>query len=352
MLDFNLEKIFLNAAMKIAEGKNLDLKSVLENLEIEKIDGILESIAKIQDSTLEINKDEYLSQHLFDMKKFEERLYETWSKPLSRFEMIIVMCRELGSEINQWHIDNGGLDKKLEVLSRLHAHALQVSCEILQLLKSGYADGAMARWRSLHECSVIARVLSAGDEDLAQKYDDHKYIDDYKFSISYQEHSESLHFEKIDDTALTSIKNKHDELVYKYGEYFKNDNGWSHDLIKKKKVSFYDLESYSGLEYLRPFYKFSSVRVHVNSKSVAYKLTLSESYKYNSDKILLSGPSNEGLVDPMQCASMSLIDTTRSLLSVNENFDSLVSVKILLLWDEKLKSELVEANEILIRKGI
>lgn len=285
------------------------------------------------------------------MKKFEERLYDTWSKPLVRFEMIIVMCRELGSEINQWHVDNGGWDIKLEVISRLHAHSIQISCEILQLLKSGFADGAMARWRSLHECSVIARILSEGSKELAEKYSEHKYIDDYKFSTSYAEHSDALQFKNIGEASLKAIKNKYTELVDKYGESFKNENGWSYDLFNKKKITFYDLENYSGLDFLRPFYKFSSVRVHVNSKSVDYKLSLSLSYKHNKDEILLSGPSNEGLVDPMQCASMSLIDTTRSLLSINENIDSLVSEKILLLWDDKLKEELVEASEILEAKG-
>ncbi|EPQ1334008.1 TPA: DUF5677 domain-containing protein [Serratia marcescens] len=351
MIDFNLEKIFLDIAGEIAEEKGLDVDLFISNLGVDKLNNIFDSIAKIQDDTLEKDKDDYIAQHISDMKEFEERLYDIWSKPLVRFEMIIVMCRELGSEINQWHVDNGGWDIKLEVLSRLHAHSLQISCEILQLLKSGFADGAMARWRSLHECSVIARILASGNKELAEKYSDHKYIDDYKFAISYAEHSDSLQLRRLDKVSFKAVKDKYDELIAKYGESFKKENGWSNDLFNKKKINFFDLENFAGLEFLRPFYKFSSVRVHVNSKSVDYKLSLSLSYKYNNDEILLSGPSNQGLVDPMQCASMSLIDTTRSLLSINENVDSIISEKILALWDVKLKQELLEASELLEEKG-
>jgi hypothetical protein len=36
---------------------------------------------------------------------------------------------------------------------------LQIFNEILVLLKSGYADGANSRWRSLHELAVISFFL-------------------------------------------------------------------------------------------------------------------------------------------------------------------------------------------------
>lgn len=351
MIKFDLESTFLEAVNNVAKEKKLNAEDVVGLIGNEKINKTLDEVAKVIDKKLEEDKNEYLKEHLLDVRSFEERLYLTWPKPLIRLEMIIVMCRELGSEIYKWHIANACGNIKLDVIAKLHAHSIQISCEILQLLKSGFADGAMARWRSLHECAVIARILSHGDEELAEKYEEHKYIDDYKFSKSYAEHSEVLLFEKLDDMSITSIKNKYDSLIKKYGESFSKENGWSYKLFNKKKISFYDLESFSGLDFLRPFYKFSSVRVHVNSKSVTYKLSLSLSYKHHNEEILLSGPSNEGLVDPLQCTSMSLIDTTKSLLSLNPNIDSLVSSKILSLWDDKLKSELIEASESLERKG-
>lgn len=351
MINFNLENSILEIMGDIAKEKELKVDHILGLIGNEKLKKILAEVAKVIDGKLEEDKDEYLKEHLLEMRSFEERLYLTWAKPIIRLEMIIVMCRELGSEIYKWHTENSCGNIKLDVIAKLHAHSVQISCEILQLLKSGFADGAMARWRSLHECSVNARILSQGDEELAEKYEDHKYIDDYKFSKSYVEHSEELLFERLDDASIISIKKKYDYLIEKYGEPFSKENGWSYKLFNKKKITFYDLESFAGLDFLRPFYKFSSVRVHVNSKSVTYKLSLSLSYKLSNEEVLLSGPSNEGLVDPLQCTSMSLIDATKSLLSLNPNIDSFVSSEILSSWDDKLKEELIEANEALEKKG-
>lgn len=45
---------------------------------------------------------------------------------------------------------------KHDALIQMHARALQISNEILVLLKSGYADGAYSRWRTLHELTVLS----------------------------------------------------------------------------------------------------------------------------------------------------------------------------------------------------
>ncbi|MEI7408003.1 DUF5677 domain-containing protein [Pectobacterium aroidearum] len=349
MLSREIENIFIKSAMEIAEKNNRTVDYVFDNLK-DKFEPLLDELSYIYNGTLENNKDDYLKYHLDEVKGFENRLYGTWGKPLGRFEMMIVMCRELGSEVNDEFRKGSGESYKLEVLTRLHAHSLQISCEILQLLKGGYADGAMARWRSLHESAVISRLISTSGEELAERYYNHKHIDNYKFSISYNEHCDYLDFEKVDDIAIEKIKLRYDSLLEKYGESYKNDYGWCFDVFNKKKVTFYDIESFVGLSYLRPFYKFSSNRVHVGSKSISYKLTLSLSYKSWDKEILLSGPSNEGLVDPMQCTGLSLIDITDSLLSITPTVDSMISTKILSIWNNKLQRELVEANEELEKK--
>lgn len=349
MLSRYIEKILIREAQEIAKKNNKTVDYVFENLK-DNFEPLLDELSYIYNGSLEKNKYDYLKYHLDEVKDFENRLYRVWGKPLGRFEMMIVMCRELGSEVNDEFRNRNDESYKLDVLTRLHAHSLQISCEILQLIKGGYADGAMARWRSLHESAVISRLISTSEEKLAEKYYNHKYIDDYKFSMSYNEHCDYLDFEKVNDVTIDKIKLRYDSLLAKYGENYKNDYGWCFDLFNKKKVTFYDIESFVGLSYLRPFYKFSSNRVHVGSKSIDYKLTLSSSYKVWSEEVLLSGPSNEGLIDPMQCAGLSLIDITESLLSVTPTVDSMVSAKILSIWNGKLQQELVEANEALEKK--
>lgn len=351
MISREIEEILIKSAVKVAEDSGNSVDYVWDKFK-SKLEPLLEELSLIYKSGLEDNKDDYLNYHIKEMRSFEKRLYRDWKKPLGRFELMIVMCRELGSQVNDEFRKGDDKSYKLEVLTRLHAHSVQIACEIFQLLKGGYADGAMARWRSLHESAVISRLLSKSEEIVAEKYYYHKFIDDYKFSLSYDEHSDSLEFEKIDDDTLNKIKNKYHGLLEKYGDNYKNEYGWCSDLFNKRKVNFFEIELFVGLSHLRPFYKFSSNRVHIGSKSIDYKLSLSLSSQIWDEEILLSGPSNEGLVDPMQCAGMSLVDITESLLLIIPSIDMLVSGKVLSLWNEQMKLELVDAEASLKKKGL
>jgi len=51
-------------------------------------------------------------------------------------------------------------DYQFEALVRLQAGAARVAGEIYALLLSGYASGAHARWRTLHEIAVTALFIA------------------------------------------------------------------------------------------------------------------------------------------------------------------------------------------------
>src|SRR5260370_35431821 len=62
------------------------------------------------------------------------------------------------------------------LLIRLLVRGCQVTDEIICLLENGFADGAMARWRTLHEIAVVAAVISQHGEDIAERYVDHQAV--------------------------------------------------------------------------------------------------------------------------------------------------------------------------------
>lgn len=64
----------------------------------------------------------------------------------------------------------------------------------------------------------------------------------------------------------------------------------------------------------------------------------------------MAGPSNEGLVDPMQCTAMSLIDVTVTLITQIDGMNNMVFENILNPWNEDLKIALIEASEELSNK--
>ncbi len=110
---------------------------------------------------------------------FQERLETRWGEPLNSLRMMLAISRELGGEVYQrnkrskakrnWH--------KLYVLSQLHVRACQVTAEILSLLENGYADGAMARWRTLYEIGVVATLIGDHDDELAERYLAHEFVE-------------------------------------------------------------------------------------------------------------------------------------------------------------------------------
>jgi Family of unknown function (DUF5677) len=352
VLGLNFEEKIIDVINKISQSSGKSIDDILESFK-DKADYIFDGIAESFSSSLDKHGEEHIKYDKELVTGFEERLYDVWKAPLDRFNLLIIMCREIGSEINNKFRGEDFLKKsyQFEVATRIHAHAVHLACEVHQLAKGGYADGAMARWRSLHECAVISRIISESSEEVSKRYYYHKIIDDYKFSQSYSEHCNALGFQTLSESSLEELKNKYLDLLREYGNDYANDHGWSNILFSKKKVNFYELEALAELSHFRPFYKFSSIRVHLGSKSLDYKLSLSLSTQYNKEEILLSGPSNEGLIDPIQCTALSLIYVTTSLMSLMTSIDYVILEKTLFLWNSTLQKELIDAGDVLKKRN-
>ena len=71
----------------------------------------------------------------------------------------------------------GSIPEDVEyVLVGLATRAISTLREIAILLEHGYAFGARARWRTLSEILVVARVLVQGDRYTATRYKEHRWI--------------------------------------------------------------------------------------------------------------------------------------------------------------------------------
>ena len=71
-------------------------------------------------------------------------------------------------------------DHRFEALVLVHARACLVVSEIHALLRTGHAYDARARWRTLHELSVVASVLGEGDGALANRFLVHGVVERYQ----------------------------------------------------------------------------------------------------------------------------------------------------------------------------
>jgi hypothetical protein len=92
------------------------------------------------------------------------------------------------------------------------------------LLKAGYVDGANARWRTLCELGVISCFLKDNDNEVSQRYLDHRAIRRYKDAIDYQEYSEELGEEPFEKEEFDKIEKARENASKKYTDRFGNGN--------------------------------------------------------------------------------------------------------------------------------
>ncbi len=301
-------------------------KEATERIE-QAVPRIVDDLSPMILSRLKRDASILLRSNLKERKAFEKNLLKQWGKALSLLELFINIALEAGDDFNNEFRDNAVKENDFvfEVLTRLHARACQVASEILVLLKSGYADGAHARWRCLHEIAVISFFISSNDNDVAERYILHEAVESFKAAKCYQDYCKEIGYEPMTDEELNEIRLTNNNLIKKYGNGYKQEYGWAEIVLNKKRINFRDIEEYVGLEHLRPFYKMACHNIHANPKGVFFKLGL---YPMESET-LLAGPSNLGLADPGNGTALSLLQVTVCLLTSKSTIDGLIISEIL-----------------------
>src|SRR6185503_264527 len=97
-----------------------------------------------------------------ERKQFGKKRERFWRKSFALLELFVATARQTGSDFNRHYRETAVKENDLvfEVLARLHARSCQIGSEVLVLLRSGFPDGAHARWRTLHEIAVISMFIA------------------------------------------------------------------------------------------------------------------------------------------------------------------------------------------------
>lgn len=123
----------------------------------------------------------------------------------------------------------------IDVVTRLHGQACLIGGEILTLLRSGYADGANARWRSLHEVVVISSFIQEKGNEIAKRYFEHYTIESYKALNEYQSNAKRLKLIPFSIDEAREISEEQKRLIEKYGSSYRNVYGWASSALNIKK---------------------------------------------------------------------------------------------------------------------
>lgn len=253
---------------------------------------------------------------------FVSRNIERWGKGFDDLEILLLVCSEAGEEFNNTNRENATQEQniKFDLAVRLHARACHISSEILWLLKGGFADGAHARWRALHEVVVTTLFLLSHGNELSIRYLEHEVIESHKAMTQYTKYETRLNIKGFSKKELAECKAARDEAISKYGKDFEGNYGWAADVLNNKRPNFSHLEEAVKLDHLRPYYKWASQNIHANVHGIRNKLGLAEA----TEEVLLVGASNSGMTDPADLTALSLTQISVGLLTIYSNMDSLI----------------------------
>jgi len=271
------------------------------------------------------------AQQEVDFSGFRARLEQRWGKSLGPLRMLLTMVREW---CERAHHRESGLRQHTkkqfrQVLIRLLVRGCQVTDEVICLLENGFADGAMARWRTLHETAVVAAIISQGGENAAERYVEHQAVESKRAMTKYLECSNLLGYRPLSARAQAKIEKAYDKVMAKYGEPFKTDYGWAAAHLKKNRPTFVDLEAAAGRAEMRAHYQMGNDNIHAGIKSMYVRLGL---FDYGG---LLAGRSNAGLTEPGQNAAHTLTQLAAIVCLSRPSLDDLVIGEMLkTLMDE------------------
>lgn len=303
-LQYEFEKIIRQAR---EEG------SRLTNRQVERLaSATVKSAGRIYYRSLIKSAPPMLAERRKQQAGFESRNLRRWRKAFDLFETIWVCCEELGSEFNGYNRPQAfeERDYVFEAMTYLHAKALLVTSEIICLLKGGFADGALARWRTLYENNVIANLIREEGQELALRYVAHSRVQAWqRVQANPEDYAEDC----------SELKEQAEHAISSFGEEMNLRHGWASKLLNKKKPTFKDIASRVGHSDREGMYEYASHHIHFNHRMFDDLLANCEA----EQNILLVGPSNSGMVAPLTATAISMAEATFLLLLHKPNLDRL-----------------------------
>lgn len=314
-------------------------KNDIENTLTEVVESSVEKMTELVFSSLLESSAETLNLEKEQTTEFVNRNYERWAEGFKLLEILSLLCSEAGNDFYSKNLINAtrNNDVVFGVIGRLHARSCLIVKEIIWLLKGGYADGAHARWRALHEVATTALFINEHGNETATRYMNHEAIANRKSMQQINEYRHRLNVPQIPIDEQEAIEEDYQQAIKKYGNDFKCDYGWACEALDVKKPNFSQIEKSVNLDHLRPYYKWASASVHAGVKGIFYQLGMSEAVEDG----LLAGPSNSGMTEPADQTAISISQITVTFLLLYLNTDELIT-------DELITIKIIEklANEI------
>ena len=200
-----------------------------------------------------------------------------WGIALDELDFLRHLVLEWGHEAFELRSGPYASPNTAFALSRLFTRAYDVVGEIVVLGRNGYADGALARWRSLHELCVIAMFLAKQPDRCALMYLLHHRVEELKL-LDVDRSSGTANAKDIhSDPRISKLRREKAALVARFGKAFGGDYGWASVELGEARTTFRDLENHVGLNLLRRGYQRANSTVHGGALATLTRVSLSDS---------------------------------------------------------------------------
>jgi hypothetical protein len=349
--DWYFEGFVLDDGSPEERTYSLDLNTAdLDAFSLNIEEGLTAAVEKMTEvlfeSTLEAVREqteEALGRRTGEIEAFQQRLALRWRKPLRLLAVQIGLAAQFGDDFNDYLREKATRENvaTVESLTRLQARAVQIAGEVEALLKNGFADGAMSRWRTLHEVVVVAFFIDQYGNEVAQAYLDHLAIDSLRHARMYREAAPKLGYAPMREREWEDLQAEAARMKVKYGNAFGTEYGWAAQALKKDKPTFAGIERAVKFDKYRPYYKMASDNVHAGPKGVFSRLGRLS----NEHDILLSGPSNAGLEEAGRLTAFSLSQISGPLLLIEPNADANVWARVLQHLAGEIEQAFIEVKE-------
>ncbi len=272
--------------------------------------------------------------------EFEKRLAEHWGPAFDLAEMVMKVAFEAGEFFYEKHVPpDGEHDFVFEALSRLLARACRIADEVLVLLKAGYGQAGLARWRALDEVAIVTDFIAENGDDCAERYFAHEAVETWRAMLEFQQHAESLGETPYSEVEVEAARRRFDSLIERYGSRFGRSYGWAQAALAAKDPGYSNknatlaaIEMSVGTQHMRPYYRMASHGIHANPKGIMWTPDLLPTDGRGS---LLTGPSPAGLADPGHSTLISLTRVTATTLASKKGeATGLIILALLQLTDE------------------
>lgn len=195
----------------------------------------------------------------------------------------------------------------------------------------------MARWRTLHEISVVAAVIRHYGNDIAAKYSDHQGVESKRKLDKYLVCYKDLGYKPLSARAQNKIVKTYNAAIARYGKPFKSDYGWAAFHLNNDWPTFADLEKAAGRAEMRSHYQMGNDNIHAGIKSMYFRLGL-----LNRDG-LLAGRSNAGLMEPGQNTAHTLTQLAAIVGLSEPIMDDLVAADMMRMLRDAVPKSLHKA---------